>query len=166
MPLSDFLQAPPVVDVVISATKSSEPLFDETALRRFAQQPLWIDLAIPRDVCPQAVRAVGAKLVDVDSLRNFAVRQHMGMSKDIANARIIIDEALHMLRKHEAERLAADGVCVVRAYFERALQSVDVSDTQKRLLLNKLTHGPVRALKDLAFEHGNEAVVSFLRGLE
>lgn len=72
MSLESFLAAPPVVDAIISATSSVEPVFDASLLNRLHPRPqsiICVDLAIPRDFSPEFAGDPKVTLIDIPALK-------------------------------------------------------------------------------------------------
>lgn len=71
--LADFLAAPGNVNAIISATASNEPVFDFTFVEKLpisANKVLCIDLAIPRDFCPDLMGHEKIILADIPHLKS------------------------------------------------------------------------------------------------
>ncbi len=181
--LDAFLAAPGHVDVIVTATSAREPLLGHaffSALQGAA--PLVIDLAVPRDTDVQAAAAAGAQLCDIDHLKTEAERNRRAREAEIAEARVIIDEALEELRRRVVERdlspivrdlrsqgqTAADEL--LKQLFNNGLAKLDEAhrDHIRRFgqqIVNRLLHMPTVGLKRLAQDHGMEAVEAFLQGV-
>jgi len=70
--LSKFIDAPEAVDGIVSATASSEPIFDNDFLTKLlaSEKPvLCIDLAIPRDFAPEFASDSKIHMVDIPYLK-------------------------------------------------------------------------------------------------
>jgi glutamyl-tRNA reductase len=181
--LDEFLAAPGHLDVVVTATAAREPLLGGaffSALEGAA--PLVIDLAVPRDTDVAAAAAAGAQLYDIDQLNSQAERNRRGREAEIAEARVIIDEALEALRRRVFDRdlgpivrdmrsrgqAAADEL--IEQLFSNGLAQLDEAhrDHIRRFgqqVVNRLLHMPTVGLKRLAQDHGLEAVEAFLQGV-
>jgi glutamyl-tRNA reductase len=181
--LDAFLAAPGHVDVIVTATSAREPLLGTaffTALP--GTPPLVIDLAVPRDTDGKAAAAAGAQLFDIDHLKAEAERNRHAREAEIAEARVVIDEALEALRRRVVERdlspivrdlrdqgqAAADEL--LKQLFNNGLAKLDEAhrDHIRRFgqqVVNQLLHLPSVGLKRLAQDHGMEAVEAFLQGV-
>jgi glutamyl-tRNA reductase len=185
--LQSYLQNPGPTDILLSATASQTILFDApyfAALARNAvpsAMPLIIDLAIPRDVAPQAAQAAGAPLWDVDRMQTVAAHHAESRRQAIASARAVVDDALDMYRRREAERSMGHAIARMRnqgqtqvqqalAALEDALppdvraQSWPQIERFARTLWGQMAHNATRGLKALAHDHGPEALDAYLRG--
>ena len=181
--LDDFLAAPGHVDVIVTATSAREPFLGPAffaALQGTA--PLVIDLAVPRDTDVQAAAAAGAQLCDIGHLKAEAERNRRAREAEIAEARVLIDEALEALRRRVFERdispivrdLRSQGQAaadeMLKQLFNNGLAQLDEAhrDHIRRFgqqVVNRLLHMPTVGLKRLAQDHGMEAVEAFLRGV-
>jgi len=181
--LDAFMAAPGHVDVIVTATSAREPLLGRAffaALQGAA--PLVIDLAVPRDTDVQAAAAVGAQLCDIDQLKAEAERNRRARQAEIAEARVLIDEALEALRRRVVERdispivrdLRSQGQAaadeLLKQLFSNGLAKLDEAhrDHIRRFgqqVVNQLLHLPTVGLKRLAQEHGMDAVEAFLQGV-
>jgi glutamyl-tRNA reductase len=181
--LDAFLAAPGHVDVIVTSTSAREPFLGRaffTALQD--PPPLVIDLAVPRDTDGQAAAAVGAQLCDIDQLKAEAERNRHAREAEIAEARVIIDEALEALRRRVVERdispivrdlrsqgqTAADEL--LKQLFSNGLANLDEAHRDHirhfgQQVVNRLLHLPTVGLKRLAQDHGMEAVEAFLQGM-
>ncbi len=181
--LDAFLAAPGRLDVIVTATSAREPLLGPAffaALQGAA--PLVIDLAVPRDTDVDAAAAAGAQLFDIDHLKVQAERNRRAREAEIAEARVVIDEALEALRRRVVERdispivrdLRSQGQAaadeLLKQLFNNGLAKLDEAhrDHIRRFgqqVVNRLLHLPTVGLKRLAQDHGMEAVEAFLRGV-
>lgn len=207
--LADFLQDPPAVDVIVTATGAPEPImtasfFDALIAqrRRDAERaermhdrgiaddidtPLVVDLAVPRDVDPQAAHHAGVQLMDVDRLEHIAHRNREARRDELAEARVIIDDALAELRRRTVDKAMGPVIQRLRrryaATLDDALQQLQArtkgmdadiaaSEVQNVMqawaqhMLNRVAHIPMVGLKRLAAEHGLDAVEAFLAGVD
>lgn len=181
--LDTFLAAPGHVDVIVTATSAREPFLGRAFFKALqGTPPLTIDLAVPRDTDVQAAAAAGAQLVDIDHLKAEAERNRGAREAEIAEARVIIDEALEALRRRVFERdlspivrdLRSQGQAaadeLLKQLFNNGLAKLDEAhrDHIRRFgqqVVNRLLHLPTVGLKRLAQDHGMEAVEAFLRGV-
>jgi len=181
--LDAFLATPGHLDVIVTATSAHEPLLDRAFFSALqGAPPLVIDLAVPRDTDVQAAAAAGAQLCDIDQLNGEAERNRREREAEIAEARVIIDEALEALRLRVFERdispivrdlrgqgqAAADEL--LKQLFNDGLAHLDEAHREHirrfgQQVVNRLLHMPTVGLKRLAREHGMEAVEAFLQGV-
>ena len=181
--LEAFLAAPGHVDVIVTATSAREPFLGRAFFASLpGAPPLVIDLAVPRDTDQNAAAAAGAQLFDIDYLKAEAERNRRAREAEIAEARVVVDEALEALRRRVVERdlspivrdlrgqgqAAADEL--LKQLFSNGLAELDETrrDHIRRFgqqVVNQLLHLPTVGLKRLAQEHGMEAVEAFLQGV-
>jgi glutamyl-tRNA reductase len=181
--LETFLATPGHVDVIVTATSAREAFLGRaffSALQGTA--PLVIDLAVPRDTDVQAATAAGAQLCDIDHLKAQAEHNRRAREAEIAEGRVIVDEALEALRRRIFERdispivrdlrsqgqAAADDL--LKQLFNNGLAKLDEAhrDHIRRFgqqIVNRLLHLPTVGLKRLAQDHGMEAVEAFFQGV-
>jgi len=99
-PWNAFLEAPGHLDVIVTATSAREAFLGPAFFAALqGQAPLVIDLAVPRDTDAQAAAAVGAQLCDIDCLKAEAEHNRRAREAEIAEGRVIVDEALEALRR-------------------------------------------------------------------
>lgn len=181
--LDQFLASPGHVDVIVTSTSAREPFLDAGFFSRLqGSAPLIIDLAVPRDTDATAAQTAGATFYDIDQLNHLAERNRRSREAEIAEARVIVDEALEALHRKVSER---DISPIVRDLRERGQAAVDEllkqlfnnglahldenhRDHIRRFgqqMVNRLLHMPTVGLKRLAQDHGIEAVETFLQGV-
>jgi glutamyl-tRNA reductase len=153
-------------DIVISCTASSLPIVGkgliERALKARRHKPMFmVDLAVPRDIEPEAAQLGDVYLYTVDDLGDL-VREGMDARRGAVDAaEAIIDLRvqgfMHWLQARESSpliRRLRDQAEVARsAELERALKSIEqgrdpreVLEHLSRALTNKLLHNPTAAL--------------------
>ncbi|BAL92802.1 putative glutamyl-tRNA reductase [Actinoplanes missouriensis 431] len=174
------------VDIVVSATASTEPVLTRARLeaalaaRGGAAHPLVVlDLAVPRDVAPDAADLPGLVVVDIDSLA--ASRRALPAAAETAAVEQIVasevDNFLGWLRGAEiaptvaALRTRAEEV--VSAEMRKLVsrrpdfteeQRADVSRTLHRVV-QQLLHSPTVRVRQLAAEPGGDQYAALLREL-
>lgn len=186
--LAGFRRDPGALDAVVTATASPEPILDEGVLSRIAGPEgvggrlLVVDLAVPRDVDPAAAAKVGARLYDIDRLEGVAARNREERQKEVAEARVVLDEALDSLRRRLVDREMAPLVSALHRRYQRTVDEglerlfaggdgVLGAEQEERIrrwagsLVKRFAHIPTLGLKSLAFDRGSEAVESFLAGV-
>jgi glutamyl-tRNA reductase len=159
-------------DVVVSCTASSLPILGkglvERALRARRHRPIFmVDLAVPRDIEPEAGELDDVFLYTLDDLGQVVSTNLDARRSAVAQAEAIIDtqvgQFMHWMRTREnvplirALRGRADEAR--REELERALKLLargeeprQVLDALSQGLVNKLLHAPTRALSDTAGE--------------
>jgi glutamyl-tRNA reductase len=165
-------------DLVVSATASTEPVL--TRARLEAAAPLVVlDLAVPRDVAPDATGIPGVTVIDIDSLA--ATRRAMPAAAETAAVEQIVssevDHFLGWLRGADiaptvaALRGRAEDVvsAELRKLYSRRSefteeQRADVSRTLHRVV-QQLLHSPTVRVRQLAAEPGGDQYATLLREL-
>jgi glutamyl-tRNA reductase len=104
IPLADAAARVHDADVVVTATGSAEPVFDDEALAA-AGETVVVDLAVPRDVDPAAETATGVTLRDVETLRGITdqTRERREAAAE-AVAAMVDDEFERLLQSYKRER--------------------------------------------------------------
>lgn len=163
-------------DVVISATACPLPFIDrpmvEAAILARQHSPMvLLDLAMPRDICPQVAEVEGAHLYNLDDLQQLTEK---GMDeRRIAAAHaeeLVVRELEHFARWHRARR-AKSIICSYREKMQ-SLADVEVERARRKLargeaslavfeefsqrLVNKLTHTPSVGLRQGASDDHQE----------
>ncbi|WP_045740121.1 glutamyl-tRNA reductase [Actinoplanes rectilineatus] len=184
-PIDELVQALGEVDIVVSATASTEPVLTRERLTaalaaRTSTDPLVVlDLAVPRDVAPGAADLPGLVVVDIDSLATS--RRALPAAAETAAVEQIVagevDNFLGWLRGAEiaptvaALRTRADEV--VSAEMRKLIsrrpefteeQRGDVSRTLHRVV-QQLLHSPTVRVRQLAAEPGGDQYAALLREL-
>lgn len=170
------------LDVIIGSTSQAEPVLAvadvERLQRRRSHRPLCIlDIAVPRDVEPDAARVPGVTLVDLDGLGEVIERNLEGRRSELPAAERIIETEIEPTLTVIGERDTAGPTIaaltrwaeqVRRREMERSLpRLVELEPTQRtqldqltRSLVRKLLHPAIAHLKDNAED---PAVALFLR---
>jgi glutamyl-tRNA reductase len=162
-------------DVVVSCTSAPGPLIAAADVARAtagrASPLLLLDLAIPRDIAPQAGQLPGARLYSVDDLQAISAANRAQRASEIERAEQIVDGAVarfeHWRRAQQAtptikalrDRAEAIRVAEVERMLAR-LPSLDDRDRQaihalSAAIVNKLLHQPMVALK----EHSSDELI-------
>lgn len=162
-------------DVVISSTASPHPIVTKKLLEGImpdrCQSPLFIiDIAVPRDVEPEASEVAGVFLYNIDDLKFLLDRCRGDREAEVEKVRAIIDnqtaEFMGFLRVQEAvpliRMLREKFDSVYEAEWERCMRRLshlpeDDLECVRRSIksaVNKLTHDPIIRLKDYAANGG------------
>ena len=176
--LADIHTALPNSDIVITATASQLPILGkgllEQSLKQRKHKPILVlDLAIPRDVEPEAAQLRDIYLYSVDDLQKV-IQQNMQSRTDAAAQaegiiQVEVDNFFHWLRGQDASE-------VIRRYREEANQQRELA-TEKALrslkqgksaeealqqlgtlLTNKLLHKPTEAIKAASAKGQSETI--------
>jgi glutamyl-tRNA reductase len=130
-----------------------------------------IDIAVPRDVEPEARSLRGVRLYDLDDLRGWGSSSLA--PETIERARAIVDEEVAGFLAWQAARAAVPTIRALRERAERILdEEVERRSPERaeelrefgRRLLNKMLHKPLVQLRAGAVSDG-EAFLSLARDL-
>jgi glutamyl-tRNA reductase len=159
-------------DIVVSSTASSLPILGkglvERALRARRRRPIFmVDLAVPRDIEPEAGELDDVFLYAVDDLAQIVSANVDARRSAVAQAEVIIDTQVGQFMHWMAAR---ESVPLIRTLRGRAdeLRREELERAQKMLargddpakvlealsqgLVNKLMHPPTQALNETAGE--------------
>ncbi|XP_078430651.1 glutamyl-tRNA reductase 2-like [Wolffia australiana] len=171
-PLSELRACAAAADVIFTSTAAEAPLFlkhDVEALPAPGEAAggsrLFVDIAVPRNVGACVSAAAGARVFNVDHLREVVEANREDRLRKAAEAQSIIAEEL---RRFEAWRDSLETVPTIkglRSYAERirlaeldkCLQKIGDEELRKRFrkaldemssgIVNKLLHGPLQHLR-------------------
>lgn len=159
------------VDIVISATASSHFVIlpermQEIMKKRRGRPILLIDIAVPRDIHPDAGKIPNITLFDIDDLREVVDRHFQEREKAAAEAeKIIEEEMLQFLKWHNSLfvvptiiALQQKGQQIKDVQLNRALErlggltpnQVKIISSMANSIINQLLHGPITNLKEYA----------------
>ena len=187
--LAEFAKDPDAVEAVLSATGAEEPVLSRATLERLAARapsgdpPLVVDMAIPPDVDPGEAESAGLRRVGMDDITREAEQNRRERIVELADARALVDEALHGLRRRLADKLTAPLIATLQRRYQRtahegverlfrkelsALGDVEREAVRRwaETLARRFAHIPSLGLRALAEELGSGAVEAFLSGLE
>ncbi|HYO46518.1 MAG TPA: glutamyl-tRNA reductase [Gemmatimonadota bacterium] len=163
-------------DIVITCTAAPAPILTRERLAtamsaRRERKLVLIDIAVPRDVEPEARSLRGVRLYDLDDLRGWG---SSSLSPEtIERAHAIVDEEIAGFLAWQAARAAVPTIQALRERAERILEdelgrrSPDRAEELRefgRRLLNKILHEPLVHLRGGAASEG-EAYLSVARDL-
>ena len=153
-------------DWVISATAAPHFVITKEELQGYNTQKkmVFLDLAVPRDICPQAVQEISATIFDIDSLKEtekenqqkrieLAKQSEQLLTKGVEQtwqwlARCQVDAPIQTLqqRVQEIEQDTADLLC----------QRLGLDTHQQKILrkllragMNRLLRNPIHQLKEI-----------------
>lgn len=158
-----FLEMSRVVaeaDVILAALGRRQYVLNSdmiaAALRKRRRRPVFlVDAAVPGDIDPAVNRLDGAFLYDVTDLEQVAMAGRANREAEAASAWEIVDSEVAAFLHGRAERAAVPALSRLRAHFEEVREQV-LSDADgnaeraTRLLINRLLHGPSRAMRAIA----------------
>lgn len=181
-PLDEFLATPGAVDVIITAVGGAEPVIDLTVAARIAaaapdRGTLIVDLGVPPNVDPAAGLVAGITRLGMDAVIADAALGRTERLKELASARLVIDEHLDRLRGEYAIREASSLIQDLTMQYQRAavesLRRLPKSATTEdglrqwaEAFARRLAHAPLKGLRALATESGPVAVQAYLRGMQ
>jgi glutamyl-tRNA reductase len=162
-------------DIVVSSTASSLPILGkglvERALRARRRRPMFmVDLAVPRDIEPEAGELDDVFLYTVDDLAQIVSQNRDARRSAVEQAEVIIDtqvgQFMRWMRSREnvplIRALREQGELARRHELERALRCLQRGDDPARVLealsqglTNKLLHAPTQALNQAASDEGH-----------
>ena len=171
-------------DLVISSTASQLPILGKGAIERAIKarkhRPmLMIDIAVPRDIEPEAGELDDVYLYTVDDLQDIIQEGLRSRQEAAKQAEEIIENQVHQFM---GWLRSLDAVATIRAYREQAEQVRDqevdkarrmlargvppeeVLSQLARILTNKLIHSPTTHLRQAGFE-GRSEVLAIARDL-
>jgi glutamyl-tRNA reductase len=157
-------------DIVVSSTASSLPILGkglvERALRARRRRPIFmVDLAVPRDIEPEAGELDDVFLYTVDDLGEIVSGNRDARRSALEQAEVIIEgqvgQFMHWMHSREnvplIRSLRDQGEQARRHELERALRLLQRGDDPASVLealsqglTNKLLHAPTRALSETA----------------
>lgn len=148
-------------DIVVSAAGTGQRIIDraivEKALKARRRKPmLLLDVAMPADMERDVEKADDAFLYAFDDLERVALEGRSKRQEAATDAWQIVDEALEAWHRREAEKEAIPAVVAMRDYFdatrEQVLDDHPGADAAQatRLLVNRLLHRPLTAMRDIA----------------
>jgi glutamyl-tRNA reductase len=158
-------------DIVISATASTLPLLGkgmiESALKSRRPRPLLLlDMAVPRDIEPEAAELEDVYLYNIDCLKNMTVENMNSRKQAALQAEEMIETEAHYFMR---QLQGLDAVDAIRAYREKldalrdreilsALAALkrgeapeEVLREMGRILTNKIMHAPTVQMRKAAF---------------
>ena len=170
-------------DIVVSSTASSLPILGkglvERALRARRRRPVFmVDLAVPRDIEPEAGELDDVFLYTVDDLAQIVSENRDARRSAVEQAEVIIEtqvgQFMHWMQGREnvplIRALRDQGEHARREELERALRALrrgddpaSVLETLSQGLTNKLLHAPTRALNETAGDERRELAATLAR---
>ncbi|MEV6344557.1 glutamyl-tRNA reductase [Actinoplanes sp. NPDC051851] len=185
VPIEDLATVLGEVDIVVSATASTEPVLTRERLTaalaaRSGETPLVVlDLAVPRDVAPDAADLPGLVIVDIDRLA-ASRRTNPAAAETAAVEQIVAGEVENFLGWMRGAEIAPTVAAlrtraedVVTAELRKLMskrpefteeQRADVSRTLHRVV-QQLLHSPTVRVRQLAAEPGGDQYAALLREL-
>ncbi len=171
------------VDIVLCSTGATEPVLrrDQIARVMKARKGRWlflIDIAVPRDVDPDAGSVENVYLYDVDTLEKVVAQNREKRASEATEAEAMVDAELKRYQEHELSLGAVPTIKLLRARFLE-VAGAEVERTAARLgdkeraslqamadaIVNKLLHVPLTRLKKEAAENPDSELPALVRAL-
>jgi glutamyl-tRNA reductase len=109
--LESFLENPPAIDVLFTATSAEEPVVDPVAATRLLaargksdSSLVMIDFAMPRDIDPAVGEMPGVRYIDIPFFRGIADANRRERFKAVDAAERIIDESIGRAHRNHAQQ--------------------------------------------------------------
>lgn len=147
-------------DIVLAGLGSAQPIIMASsvlgALKKRRFKPMFfLDAAVPKDVDSAVGKLDGAYLFTLDDLERIALKGQEQRTRAAIEARLIVDDAVENFMQAEAVRMAAPLVVALRGHFEAMRAEIlaenpgVTAQEATQLLINRLLHGPYRALRKM-----------------
>jgi glutamyl-tRNA reductase len=184
--LGDVDAALAEVDLLLTGTGAQSMMLELRALERVMAvrqgRPLLIvDVAVPRDVDPEAGELEGVTLLDMNDLRSFADAGRRERAREVAAVQTMIASELDRFGAASSARSVAPLVGALHEQAESVRQTeldrhrarlAELDEGQRaavdqltRAIVAKLLHGPTVAVKDAAGSPRGERLADSLREL-
>jgi glutamyl-tRNA reductase len=186
LPIDRLPEALVAADVVLSSTRAPGAVItrddlDTAMIRRLGRPLLVVDIAVPRDVDPEAADLPGVTLLDMDDLKAFADRTLDRRRREVTRVRRIIASELERFREENSAREVAPVVTALRTRaeelrlaeierFRSRLESLDPKtaeavDALTKGIVAKLLHDPTVRVKESAGSGRGQLYVDALTAL-
>jgi len=157
-------------DIVIASTGSSLPVVGkgalEAAIKRRRHKPIFVvDIAVPRDIEPEAAELPDVYLYTIDDLTEI-IEENVRSRREAAESAesLVAEGANHYLRERRAHHGQAllrqfrdQAATIQQAELDKALRGIAKGDDPEavleqlsRSLTNKLIHSPTAAIRNAA----------------
>jgi glutamyl-tRNA reductase len=181
VPWEEFSESLPEVDVVISCTGAQRPILTREILHKAMRSRRWepmllIDIAVPRDIEPDASKIDGVYLYDIDDLQKVADEGMAERMRKAEAAEALMDSEVELygrfLANQELSTLIAELVSWAGEVQESELQEVfrklegladreqDLVRNAVRRVVHKILHPPITEVKRLVVEEEDERAVT------
>lgn len=187
--LNEFLDDPPAIEALLSATGADAAVIDKAALERICartesgEAPLVVDMAVPADVDPEACAELGLERVGMDAIVKQAEQNRAARLTEAADAREQVDAALDGLQERLAERFYGPLLGALQRRYQRTAdegvkrllrkeltalgdEERNAIETWTRVLARRFAHIPCLGLRGLIHAGPDGSVDAFLDGLE
>lgn len=160
MGLAEFLQDPPSLDAIVTATPARD-LIGSAVLDASPRLSLAVDLGIPRNIAPEAARARGIRVLDVDTLQSAGSARREEISERLGEAERIIQTELLAAMDAWTERQLGPSIRLLLDWYVETIGETLPPD-EARSLAHKFAHVPMKGLRAVVREHGLDAARTFL----
>lgn len=185
--LASFRRSPPGIAAILSATGAREPIVDDAVFARLAATgeplpPLCVDMGVPPDIDPAACAKAGARRIGMDDIVREAECNRETRLAQAADARALVDVALHQFRERLTDRLYGPLFANLQAHYqsvaqvgaERVLKKLKHLDAEDRETIQawaatqarRFAHLPTVGLRGLLLNGPEGSLDAFLGGLD
>ena len=185
VPFGDLLVHAPKADVIVTSTGSPKHIFTAADARLIAQRRrgrpvFFVDIAVPRDVDPEANREDGVFVYSMDDLQQVAARNLTERSREAGEAERIVAQEVERFEQRLQGLDAVPGIVAMQQHAERIRQAeLDRArsrlgtltpeqqaavDAMTRSMMNKFLHAPMSGLRASAHE-GDAGALAVIRRL-
>jgi glutamyl-tRNA reductase len=184
--LDHVVQAVSEADIVISSTASGRHVLEASDVAQaMAQRPdrslLLVDIAVPRDIAPEAGAVPNVHLFNIDQLEDICSKNIETRKGEVPLAESLVTEEVGRFETWRESREVAPVIrslvnhaeIIRQSELERALARLSgLSDRDRNVvqalsvaLVNKLLHDPITQLKANSTEHDARAYARTVREL-
>jgi glutamyl-tRNA reductase len=187
--LAEFIDGPPAVEALLSATGAAHAVLDKSALERLAartdsnEPPLVVDMAVPADIDPGDCAELGIRRIGMDAIVAEAEQNRAARLTEAADAREQVDAALDQLQERLAERLYGPLLGALQKRYQRTAEEGvnrllkkelarlgdeerSAIETWTQVLARRFAHIPCLGLRGLLQTGPDGSIDAFLDGLE
>lgn len=173
-------------DIVISSTGAQAFIITADLIRKIHHQRrnrllFLIDIAVPRDIDPDASSLENVYLYNIDNLQDIVDENMNVRKKEAIKAEMIVEEEITRYVSWQKEQESVPTIVslrnkageIVRAEMDKAagwIKNLDKEEQEKvdslvNSIVNKLLHTPVAALKEESSEFSSKDIVATVRRL-
>jgi glutamyl-tRNA reductase len=186
--LDEALREPQSLGTIVAVTSSHEALLDRAQVAALrdrvpaGEELLLIDLAMPRNVAPDAGSLARVVLHGIEEMRDEAEINRQRRLEEMDRCEKLVEHQLVILRRHLLDRaLSPAARSIQNSYKEMAaralrhsfgkelahLDEADRKAVQKmaNALVKRLVQVPLKGLKGAATHHSSAVIDGFLEGL-
>lgn len=160
MSLAEFLQEPPDVQALVTATPVRD-LLGSAVLAGMPRLRLAVDLGIPRNIAADATRDRGLRVLDVDTLQSAGTTRREEIAEKLGEAERIIQRELVAALDAWTERQLGPSIRQLLDWYVETIGQT-LPPEEARSLAHKFAHVPMKGLRAVAREHGLDAARTFL----